>query len=275
MVSLCIYWAVGPGFRGTVLTLCILLGLSASKVLTAESNRLASPFTPAVIYQLPPGSQNQVAPPAQPAGPLAGPGRSIGNPQGKQPIVLPPGTGPLDTAAQAAFRAGRYADAEKNYLEIYRRDASNVYVLGNLAATQVEMGKLDEPDRHLAAALAIEPEDGFCLCLVGRIRHKQGKIDEALDLLSRAAKADPESVETQNYLGMVLAEKGQRAASMAAFRKAIQLQPGYGSAHQNLAFVYATRKPPALALARWHYQKALEAGSARNPELEKLLEEKQ
>ncbi len=69
----------------------------------------------------------------------------------------------------------------------------------------------------------------------------------------------------------MLSEKGQRIPAEAAFRKAIQLQPGYAAAHNNLAFVYATQKPPSLALARWHYQKALSAGIARNPELEKLL----
>jgi Flp pilus assembly protein TadD len=266
--------AVSSGSPRISLYLLLLLGLSAGLVLSADSNRLTLPYTPAVSYQLPPGSQNQGAAPVKPASPLPAAGSQTGGAWGSKPIALPPGTGPLDTAAQAAFRAGRFAEAEKNYLEILHQAASNIYVLGNLAATQIEVGKLDESARHLAVALAIDPQDGFCLYLMGRVSHKQGKLDEALDFLNRAATANPESAETQNYLGMVLAEKGQRAGSLAAFRKAVQLQPGYGSAHQNLAFVYATRKPPAFALAHWHYQKALEAGLAKNPALEKLLEEK-
>jgi Tfp pilus assembly protein PilF len=185
--------------------------------------------------------------------------------------TLPPGAGALDAAAQRAFAAGHFDEAEKKFLEVLRQDEKNIYVLGNLASTEVEMNKLDEAEKHLATALQLDPEDDYCLYLKGRVSYKRGKLDEALDLFGQAAKANPESAETQNHLGMVLAEKGLRAPAEAAFRKAIQLQPGYGSAHGNLAFVYATQKPPSLALARWHYQKALSARAPRNPELEKIL----
>jgi TPR repeat protein len=54
----------------------------------------------------------------------------------------------------------------------------------------------------------------------------------------------------------------------------VQIQPGHAAAHNNLAVVYATQMPPAIALARWHYQKAMSAGHPRNAELEKILEER-
>ena len=57
-------------------------------------------------------------------------------------------------------------------------------------------------------------------------------------------------------------------------RRAIQLSPSYGEAHNNLAVIYATQKPPLLELARWHYQRALSAGSPANPDLEKWLNAK-
>jgi Flp pilus assembly protein TadD len=186
-------------------------------------------------------------------------------------IQLPPGTGALDAAAQAAFRAGRFEEAEKKYLEILPQDEKNVYVLGNLASTQIELNKLQEAEKHLTTALQVDPQDDYCLYLKGRVRYKQEKLDEALDLLSQAVKRNPDSAETQNHLGMVLAEKGLRTQAEAAFRKAIQLQPGYALAHKNLAFVYATQKPPAVALARWHYQRAIVGGLPRNSEMEKLL----
>jgi Flp pilus assembly protein TadD len=184
---------------------------------------------------------------------------------------LPPGAGAMDAAAQKAFAAGHFEEAAQKYLEIMRQDEKNVYVLGNLASTEIELNKLDEADKHLTTALQVDPEDDYCLYLRGRIAYKRGKIDQALDLLSQAAKLNPSSAETQNHLGMVLAEKGLRAQAEAAFRKAIQLHPGYAQAHGNLAFVYATQKPPSLALARWHYQKAVAAGLPKNPELEKIL----
>jgi Tfp pilus assembly protein PilF len=57
-------------------------------------------------------------------------------------------------------------------------------------------------------------------------------------------------------------------------RKAIQIEPGYGSAHNNLAVIYASQEPPLVELARWHYQKALASGHPQNPELEKMFERK-
>ena len=75
-------------------------------------------------------------------------------------------------------------------------------------------------------------------------------------------------------LALTLSEKGVRGpAEVAAFRKAIQYDPGYGDAHANLAFVYLTQKPPLVELARWHYKKALEAGHAHDPSMEKLLDQ--
>jgi len=39
----------------------------------------------------------------------------------------------------------------------------------------------------------------------------------------------------------------------------------------NLAVIYATQNPPFIELAKWHYQKAIDNGAEKNPELEKKL----
>ena len=123
-------------------------------------------------------------------------------------------------------------------------------------------------------ALALAPNDPACLAILGNLRFRQTQYDAALDALSRAANGDPRNAEVQNYLGLTLSAKGLRGPAETALRKAIQLEPGYGEAHNNLAVIYATQKPPLLELARWHYQRALDAGSKPNPDLEKLLEPK-
>ncbi|MCX6895472.1 MAG: tetratricopeptide repeat protein [Verrucomicrobia bacterium] len=91
--------------------------------------------------------------------------------------------------------------------------------------------------------------------------------------MSHAAELNPKDAEIQNFLGVTLSQKGQRAAAETALRKAIQLDPEYGSAHNNLAVIYLTQNPPQVELARWHYQKALAAGQGRNAELESLLDQ--
>ena len=106
------------------------------------------------------------------------------------------------------------------------------------------------------------------------LKFRQEKYDDALDALSRAARMNPSSAEIQNYLGVTLSHKGLRGPAETALRKAIQIDPSYGSAHNNLAVIYATQKPPLLELARWHYDRAQAAGHPRNNELEKMFEQK-
>jgi Tfp pilus assembly protein PilF len=51
----------------------------------------------------------------------------------------------------------------------------------------------------------------------------------------------------------------------------IQLAPENAEAHHSLAIVYATQQPPALELARLHYQKGLASGHPKDSKLEQLL----
>jgi tetratricopeptide (TPR) repeat protein len=200
----------------------------------------------------------ETAPPAE--GPLSKASRGI-----------PPGAGALVRAAERAFSMANFAEAERKYSEVVRQDERNVTMLGNLASAQLELGRVAEAEKNVDRALQMDPNDYFALYLLGRIRFAQEKLDEAFVALSRSAQANPEYADTQNYLGIVLSEKGQRGAAEAALRKAVQIRPDHAVAHNNLAIVYATQKPPALALARWHYRKAMAAGHAKNTELEKLI----
>lgn len=184
---------------------------------------------------------------------------------------VPSGAGILVRAAERAFATLRYAEAEQKYQEVLRQDENNVTTLGNLASAQLELANIAEAEKTALRALALDPDDYFSLYVLGRIRFRQDRLDEALDVLSRSAKANPNYADTQNYLGIVLSEKGQRLPAEAALRRAIQLQPDNAVAHNNLAVVYATQKPPALALARWHYQKAIAGGHPKNADLEKMM----
>ncbi|MCU0783999.1 MAG: tetratricopeptide repeat protein, partial [Verrucomicrobia bacterium] len=116
--------------------------------------------------------------------------------------------------------------------------------------------------------------DAYSLSILGYLRFRQEKYDAALDAFSRSAGLNPQSAEVQNYLGITLSHKGLRGPAETALRKAIQLDPGYGAAHNNLAVIYATQSPPLIELARWHYQRALGAGHPRDADLEKLFEQK-
>ena len=185
--------------------------------------------------------------------------------------ALPAGAAPLVAEAQRAFGAGQFDAAEQKYLEVLKMDEKNTVVLANLAAINLQQNHLPQAEERLTAALNIEPADAHLQSLMGILRFRQDKVDEAIDYLSKASVTDPKDSETQNYLGIALSQKGQRGPAENAFRRAIQINPNYAGAHYNLSMAYTTSQPPALELARFHYQKALKLGYPANPAVEKMI----
>jgi tetratricopeptide (TPR) repeat protein len=187
---------------------------------------------------------------------------------------LPAGSAALVTEAQNYFSNREYDKAADDYRKILKLDENNPLILANLATIEMEQGKLDDAEKHLQAALVKNPDDAYNLMSLGYLKLREEKYDEAINALGRAAKLDPQNAEILNYLGVALGHKGLRAQAETALRKAIQINPDFAPAHNNLAVIYISQTPPLAELARWHYQKAIDAGQPRNPDLEKLLAQK-
>ena len=185
---------------------------------------------------------------------------------------LPPGTVALVAEAHRYYANRQPDKAEEKYMQVLQQDKTNVPTLANLAAIQVDLGHFEAAETNIKQATALAPDDAYSFFVLGRLRFGQKKYDEAIDAFNQAAKLDPQDAQVQNFLGLVLSEKGLCGPAEAALRRAIQIDPGCADAHNNLAVAYITQKPPLVELARWHYQKALAAGHSRNPDLEKLLE---
>lgn len=142
------------------------------------------------------------------------------------------------------------------------------------AVSEIEANNFTAADQQLQAILSKNPDDASALSAYGYSKFKQQDYDAAFDALTHAAKLDPQNAQIQNYLGVTLSHKGRQAEAEEALLKAVQLEPGYAAAHNNLAVIYINAKPPKAELARWHYQKALDAGQPRNEDLERLLASK-
>jgi tetratricopeptide (TPR) repeat protein len=192
----------------------------------------------------------------------------------KRLTELPAGAGPLVSEAQRDVENGRFADAEKKFLQVLRQDEKNTYILCNLATVQMELNRPADAEKTVKQALAADAEDPGALYTLGILKYRQEKYDEALDALSLSAKIIPDKPMTQYFLGKAFIQKGNRAQAEKALRKAVQLRPGWGEAHFSLAMVYASQNPPFKELAQWHYQKALTGGYPRDLDFEKLVDEK-
>jgi len=207
---------------------------------------------------------------------LQAPAPAPANPDANKKSIhaLPAGAAGLVNSAARHFAAQEFDAAEADYRSILVLAPDNAIALANLSMIEMQSGKLDAAEQHITAALKQNPDDAYNLSTLGDLKYRQGKYDEALDILSHAAQLDPGNPEVQNFLGVTLSHKGQRQAAETALRRAIQLNPDYAPAHNNLAVIFLSQNPPLASLARWHYQKAVDAGQPRVPEFEKLLADK-
>jgi len=239
----------------------------------AELERLRARLAVLEAAAVPYTAEEQALLKGSPSTPLAPPPAPVKEPSPKTHSAkdLSAGARAIMQDARLDVMARRYDDAEKKYLEVLREDTNNLYVLYNLGSAQFSAGRPDDCEKTVRRALALDPNDPGSLYLLGILRYGQQKLDDALDALSRSAALNSTNAGTQFYLGSVLADKGLRTEAETALRKAVDLDPGYADAHFNLALVYAAETPPSLALARWHYQRAVDLGHEKSDKLEKML----
>ncbi len=177
----------------------------------------------------------------------------------------------LESSARTAAREGRFDEAESQFRELLQLVPNHAPSLASLALTQMKQRKFEEAQTNLETSLELSPENSYALFLMGLLKVSLERYDDAVTFLSRATVLDPDDAEAQNYLGVALAEVGHRNPAETALRKAIRLRPQYTDAHINLAIVYASQSPPFKALAKHHYQKAINAGHPPVPRIEQLL----
>ncbi|MEI8294100.1 MAG: tetratricopeptide repeat protein [bacterium] len=176
-------------------------------------------------------------------------------------------------AAEAAsfFTARRYDEAEKKYQRIVDLFPKSHFALANLGVTQIQTGKISAAQVALEKALSLKSDDGFTLLNLSKVYCRQGRFDDAISLLNRALAADSQNAVAHNYLAIALGNKGETAKAEESFQKSLALDPKYASAHFNLAVLYANSTPPAMQLAREHYETAKALGAEPDPVLERRL----
>lgn len=104
----------------------------------------------------------------------------------------------------------------------------------NLGITLQELGRLDEAVAAFRAALAINPALAPVLTNLGNALRAGGAADLAADALARAAQdGTADQAPAFNSLGVAQFDRGRIADALAAFRRAVTLDPSYVDAHVN------------------------------------------
>lgn len=180
--------------------------------------------------------------------------------------------------ALSAWKSGDLAKAEQSFDQALALDPHHVKSLVNASRVFIEQKKHDEAIDRLTRASEIDPESVEVLRLLARTYQSQGKTDdaiaayqraievndidvwsmnnlglllleaqradEALPLFAKAAERRSDVAAFHNNLGMALEHTGRFRAAEASYTNALEADPGYAKAKQNLARVEAVKTGP-------------------------------
>ena len=207
------------------------------------------------------------------------------------PVTLPPGQGMLRVdidlkrlREEAESRARLEPELEQRLAE-ERERAESIYRLHahyNRAMRLLNDNEPEQAAEEYRAALALEPDSGTILGLLGSALAALGRTEEARSAFQRALELEPAEAAHHNNLGALLVREGKPEEALAHFRRAARLDPERAasyhfnqgalllnmgrSAEALTALQQATSLEPTLAVAHFFLAVAmLRRAEARSP----------
>ena len=170
-----------------------------------------------------------------------------------------------------AFQRGNYAGAKEAYRRVLKVDPENLPALVNLGVTEYRLGQYDEAERLLKSSLRLKPDNATAWLNLGILYLDRDENMQALAAIAQAVVHAPSDPVARNYLGVAAGRNGWFDAAESELRRAVELRPEYADAHFNLAVFCLERDPPAVELARRHYQKARDLGAEPDALIEQAI----
>jgi len=184
-----------------------------------------------------------------------------------------PSAAKLSPEAKMAAEAGivaigknNFNAAETAFLKLLRLSPDNLSALVNLGIVEVRLGRNEDAQGYLTRAIKLKPDAGLAWMMLGVVYNNQNNLEGATAAFAQAVFLSPKNPQGHNYFAVTLSKRGWYSGAEDELQKAIELSPNFAEAHYNLALVYFTRHPPAVELARRHYQRAIELGETPDPD---------
>ncbi len=118
-------------------------------------------------------------------------------------------------------------------------------------------GRIEQAVAAYQAILAREPRHADALQFMGVAKMQSGHCDEAIALLERAVGIDPRNSQAHYNLGLAMRTEGKESKALAAFRRAIAVEPHNFEAHNAIAGILLA-DPDQLETVEAHISRALE-----------------
>ncbi len=177
-------------------------------------------------------------------------------------------------AAKRAIRAMQIEDwngACEAWRETLAADPQNAAAHSNMGKAQYQLREFAAAAESLEKAVALRGNLADTWITLGLCYQELKAPMRAVSCLTRAVHESPADPTAHNALGIVLKKLGWTSAAEAELQKAIDLEPKFADAHFNIAAIYLERRPPALELARRHYEVARTMGARPDETMEAQL----
>jgi tetratricopeptide (TPR) repeat protein len=142
-------------------------------------------------------------------------------------------------------RSGRTAEALAELKAALEIDSHQLTTYHELAELRAEQGELERAAQTLEQASRIAPNDAQTAYLLGNIRASQARdtgsratLDQAIAAYHRAVTLDPSLAAAHYNLAIAALTDGDVAAAVDALRQTIKINPEDGEAHRLLATIY-------------------------------------
>jgi tetratricopeptide (TPR) repeat protein len=136
--------------------------------------------------------------------------------------------------AQSYYDAGQYSKAVESFEQVRQIEPASYDMLINWALAYQRMNQLDQALAKLREAAAIEGT-AHVYSQIGMVYAQRGQRAEALEALAAAEKADPNWAPTFNYRAKIHFQANELAPAVANYRRALALQPSLADAQEELA----------------------------------------
>ena len=142
-------------------------------------------------------------------------------------------TAQLLNAALAHHQAGRLADAKALYTRILAKQPKHPDALHFMGLLACQIGQSEAGIALMRESIAAHASTIYYNNLGNALRDAH-KLDDAVVAYRRAVELEPGYADAHNNLGNALRERGDAASALASCARAIELKPGYAEAYNNL-----------------------------------------
>lgn len=156
-------------------------------------------------------------------------------------------------------RAGRWAEAEREFRRVLQIRSGNVRDYANLGGALARQGEHRKALEVYEEALRLQPGEPSTLNNLATTRMALGELDRATELLEQVLEGDPRNAGARYNLGLVRFRQGRLSEAEALYREALRLDPTLLPAYADLGNVLAMQGRLSEAVTTWRRSLSLDS----------------